>query len=56
LITEETALLYCTNKMKMVQRIDALSLHKPRKSASNTSMFADLKMHEEEKLRNKFKH
>jgi twitching motility protein PilT len=50
LITDETALLYCTNKMKMAQRIDALSLHKPRKGGS-TSFFADLKMHEEEKLR-----
>jgi twitching motility protein PilT len=55
LITDETALLYCSNKMKMVQRIDTHSLHKPRKSASNTSMFADLRMHEEEKLRNKSK-
>src|SRR5271170_1440419 len=51
LITEETALLYSNNKMKMVQRIDTLSLHKPRKSSSNTSFFADLKMHEGEKLR-----
>ena len=32
LITEETALLYCNNKMKMVQRIDTLALQKPRKS------------------------
>jgi len=56
LITDETALLYCTNKMKMVQRIDALSLHKPRRSGGNTSFFADLKMHEEEKLRNKVRH
>ncbi|HEY5233249.1 MAG TPA: PilT/PilU family type 4a pilus ATPase [Verrucomicrobiae bacterium] len=55
LITDETALLYCTNKMKMVQRIDTLSLHKPRKSSTGTSLFADLKMHEEEKLRNKSK-
>ncbi len=55
LITDETALLYCTNKMKMVQRIDTLSLHKPRKSSPGTSLFADLKMHEEEKLRNKSK-
>src|SRR3984957_16513293 len=49
LITDETALLYCTNKMKMIQRIDALSLQKPRKSATTTSTFADLKMQEEEK-------
>jgi len=55
LITDETALLYCTNKMKMVQRIDSLSMHKPRKSTNATSMFADLKMQEEEKLRNKYK-
>src|SRR5471030_46747 len=32
LITYETALIYSSNKMKMVQRIDALSLHKPRRS------------------------
>jgi twitching motility protein PilT len=55
LITEETALLYCTNKMKMVQRIDALSVHKPRRGANTNPLFADLKMHEEEKLRNKSK-
>ena len=54
LITDETALLYCTNKMKMIQRIDALSLHKPRKS-SGSSLYANLKMQEEEKLRNKSK-
>jgi len=54
LITDETALLYCSNKMKMVQRIDTLSLKKPRKSSHDTSMlFANLKMQEEEKLRNK---
>jgi twitching motility protein PilT len=52
LITDETALLYCNNKMKMVQRIDSLSLHKPRKSTSSNSLFADLKMQE---LRNKSK-
>jgi twitching motility protein PilT len=55
LITDETALLYCNNKMKMVQRIDSFSIHKPRKTVTNNSLFADLKMHEEEKLRNKFK-
>jgi twitching motility protein PilT len=55
LITDETALLYCTNKMKMVQRIDTISLHKPRKTTTNTSMFAELKMQEEEKLRNRYK-
>jgi twitching motility protein PilT len=53
LITEETALLYCSNKMKMVQRIDAHSLHKPRKTPN--PLFADLKMQEEEKRRNKSK-
>ncbi len=52
LITDETALLYCNNKMKMVQRIDSLSLHKPRKTTSSNSLFADLKMQE---LRNKTK-
>jgi twitching motility protein PilT len=55
LITEETALLYCSNKMKMVQRIDSLSLNKPRKNANNNPILTDLKMHEEEKLRNKSK-
>src|ERR1022692_2384770 len=29
LITEETALLYCTNKMRMIQRIDSNPLNKP---------------------------
>jgi twitching motility protein PilT len=56
LITDETAMLYCNNKMKMIQRIDALSLHKPRKSTGDSSLFANLKMQEQEKLRNKFKH
>lgn len=55
LITDETALLYCNNKMKMIQRLDALSLHKPRKSTSDSSLFANLKMQEQEKLRNKLK-
>jgi twitching motility protein PilT len=53
LITEETALLYSTNKMKMVQRIDVRSLHKPRKSSNPDSLTANLKMQEEEKLRNR---
>jgi twitching motility protein PilT len=57
LITDETAILYCSNKMKMVQRLDSFSLHKPRKSTpANNPLFADLKMHEEEKLRNKPRH
>ena len=46
LITDETALIYCSNKMKMVQRIDALARRKPRKSSS--SAFWDLKMHGED--------
>src|SRR5271170_418317 len=54
LITDETALLYCTNKMKMIQRIDTLSLHKPRKTM-DSSVYANLKMQEQEKLRDKFK-
>jgi len=55
LITDETALLYCNNKMKMVQRMDTSTHHKTRKSTTTNSLFADLKMHEEEKLRSKFK-
>ncbi|MGO8764233.1 MAG: type IV pilus twitching motility protein PilT [Limisphaerales bacterium] len=55
LVTDETALLYCSNKMKMAQRIDALSLQKPRKSQSTGSLFANLKMQEEEKSRGKVK-
>jgi twitching motility protein PilT len=52
LITDETALLYCSNKMKMIQRIDSVSLHKSRKG-DNSSLFATLKMREEEKLKAK---
>jgi twitching motility protein PilT len=55
LISEETALLYCANKMKMVQRIDTISLRKPRKSPGTDTLFANLRMQEQEKLRNKFK-
>ncbi len=51
LITDEVAMLYCSNKMKMAQRIDALSLQKPRKSHSSGSLFAELKMQEQEKSR-----
>ena len=47
LITEETAVLHCSNKMKLIQRID--SLNKPRRSSHN-DMFAGLRMQEEEKL------
>ena len=54
LISDETALLYCTHKMKMIQRIDTLSLHKPRKTM-DSSVYANLKMQEQEKLRDKFK-
>jgi twitching motility protein PilT len=49
LITEETALIYCANKTKMIQRIDILSLHKPRNSKHSDSLFAGLRMQEEEK-------
>ena len=57
MISEETALLYCANKMKMVQRIDTLSLKKPRKNPGTDTMFANLRMQEEEKakLRDKFR-
>jgi twitching motility protein PilT len=56
LITEETALLYSNNKMKMIQRLD--TLNKPRQGAhSGDSLMSNLRMQEEEKmkLRNKFK-
>ena len=49
LITEETALIYCANRTKMIQRIDILSLHKPRRSTRKDSLFEGLKMQEEEK-------
>jgi twitching motility protein PilT len=49
LITEETALVYCANKTKMLQRIDALSLKQPRKGTKSDSLFAGLRMQEEEK-------
>ncbi|HSY43616.1 MAG TPA: PilT/PilU family type 4a pilus ATPase [Candidatus Acidoferrum sp.] len=54
LITEETALLYSNNKMKMIQRLDGLN--KPRQGHSD-SLMSNLRMQEEEKmkLRNKFK-
>jgi hypothetical protein len=39
----------------MIQRIDTLSLQKPRKGTGHTSFFADLKMQEVEKHRNQFK-
>jgi twitching motility protein PilT len=49
LITEETTMIYCANKTKMLQRIDLLSLHKPRKGAHNDSLLMSLRMQEEEK-------
>ena len=49
LITEETALIYCADRTKMIQRIDILSLHKPRKSTRSDSLFAGLRMQEGEK-------
>jgi twitching motility protein PilT len=55
LISGETALLYCNNKMKMIQRLDALN--KP-KGIRPDSIMATLRMQEEEKmarLRNKSK-
>ncbi len=55
LITEETAMIYCANKTKMLQRIDILSLHKPRKSARSESLFAGLRMQEQEKAKQRSK-
>jgi twitching motility protein PilT len=53
LITEETALLYSNNKMKMIQRLD--TLNKPRQGHSD-SLMSNLRMQEEEKRKlNKFK-
>jgi twitching motility protein PilT len=56
LITEETALLYSTNKMRMVQRIDTLSLQKPRKRANAESMTAFLRMEHEAKAKSQTKY
>jgi len=53
LITEETALLYCTNKMKMIQRIDGMS--KQRVKVNTDTLTADLRMREEEKARSRGK-
>jgi len=59
LITEETALLYCANRTKMLQRIDTLSLHKPRKTSDTDTLFTGLRMRAAEELaardRNKLK-
>lgn len=46
LITEQTAMLYCSNRAKMVQRIDLLN--KPRASG-DSGLFSSLKMQEKEK-------
>jgi twitching motility protein PilT len=48
LITEETALLYSSNKMKMVQHIDTHPIRKSRITTESDSMMASLKMKEEE--------
>jgi twitching motility protein PilT len=48
LITKETALLYCSNKMRMIQRIDNLYTNAPEKISANAPVFTDLKMQEEE--------
>ena len=59
LISEETALLYCANRTKMLQRIDTLSLHKPRKTSDTDTLFTGLRMRAAEELaardRNKLK-
>ncbi len=44
LITKETALLYCSNRAKMVQRLDSLVHSKHRKSSQPGSPSIDLKM------------
>ena len=48
LITKETALLYCSNKMRMLQRIDNLYLNSAKNSAVNAPELMDLRMREEE--------
>ena len=50
LITEETTLIYCANKAKMIQRLDILALHKPRKTARNEFLYSSLKMKEEKNV------
>jgi twitching motility protein PilT len=49
LITKETALLYCTNKMRMLQRIDNLYTSASQKTVKAPPVFTDLKMREQEK-------
>jgi twitching motility protein PilT len=44
LITAETAKLYCSNKMKMTQRIDARPVHRHRMTAESDTQAASLKM------------
>ncbi len=54
LITDETAMLYCSNKMKMVQRLDAVSTKKPRRSsAADPSLLASLRMQGQERMPDK---
>ena len=50
LITQETALLYSSNKMKMVQRIDTHPVRKQRLTTETESRSASLKMKEAEEL------
>lgn len=46
LITDETALLNCSNRMRMIQRLDSL-VNKPRKTG-NSALLSSLKMQEKE--------
>ena len=50
LITKETALLYCSNKMRMIQRIDNLYMNAPEKITANAPVFTNLKMQENERV------
>jgi len=49
LITNETALLYCSNRMKMIQLIDTLALKGPLKNDSPADILANLRMQGEDK-------
>ena len=50
LITDETAMLYCSNKMKMIQRLDSVPVKKPRRSsAADPALLASLRMQAPEK-------
>ena len=56
LVTAETALLYCSSRTKMIQRIDSLAVQKSWKSAVEAPSLSQLKMHpEQEKLRSQLK-